>query len=532
MSAKNSACSVIILVVAVLLFWVIDSRAKTEEGIRIDLPENGNVKIDNPFGSVQVQIWQEKYVLVSAAVSQSQDSSPVVIDNRKELLSISAVHHPLERAAAIDLVVSLPASSHLELTTTSGAIKMRGLPAKATLRSTAGAVTVELPEVVNADVIARSNTGIVKTTLSTAVSSDGHLLQTRLGSATETLRINTESGAIDLSQQEVRPTASEAQLQPPRLADSASAPKAAGLPEDRSGDEEISEGDIIRVDSQLVTLNVSVIDRDTNRGLPGLSQTDFKMFEDGVEQRIVQFDASSAPFDLVLLLDISGSTKDKLELIRASALRFIEAARPSDRIAVIAFAGHPTLVSPLTLDRAGLRERVNGMQTAGGDTKLYDAEAFALDELQREGTKSRRTAIVLMSDGLDGSIPGVQGDGSQLAYNEVLSRVREFDGVVYTLWLNTEYEALNPLDTQPEAFDLGYDRMKEMADGGGGIFYEVDRLESLAGAYDHVIADLGTVYSLSYRPSNKARDGSWRAIKVNVERRHAVARGKRGYFAK
>ena len=91
--------------------------------------------------------------------------------------------------------------------------------------------------------------------------------------------------------------------------------------------------------------------------------------------------------------------------------------------------------------------------------------------------------------------------------------------MLYTLWLNTRYVPLNPKDTQPEAFDDGHDQMKEMADTGGGIFYEVERLEDLAGAYERVVADLGTVYSLAYRPSDKTRDGKWRAIRVNVNRR-------------
>jgi VWFA-related protein len=137
----------------------------------------------------------------------------------------------------------------------------------------------------------------------------------------------------------------------------------------------------------------------------------------------------------------------------------------------------------------------------------------------------------MMSDGLDGSISGVQGDGSRLPYGEMLSRVREFDGVLYTLWLNTEYEALNPLDTQPEAFDTGYERMKEMAEAGGGVFYKVERLQDLAGAYERVVADLGTVYSLAYRPTNKTRDGKWRAVRVTLNRPSAVARGKHGYYA-
>ena len=90
---------------------------------------------------------------------------------------------------------------------------------------------------------------------------------------------------------------------------------------------------------------------------------------------------------------------------------------------------------------------------------------------------------------------------------------------------------LSARDTQPEAFDEAYDRMREMAEAGGGLFYEVNRLEDLAGAYERVVTDLGTVYSLAYEPVNKTRDGKWRAIRIRVNRTNAVARGKRGYYA-
>ena len=138
-----------------------------------------------------------------------------------------------------------------------------------------------------------------------------------------------------------------------------------------------------------------------------------------------------------------------------------------------------------------------------------------------------------MSDGLDSTLPNVTGEGSAISYEELRARAREFDGVLYTIWTSTEYEAFSPEDIQPETFDLVHARMRELADAGGGVFFEVERLEDLAGAYERVIADLGTVYSLSYRPTNKARDGSWRAIRVTLPRRPgAVARGKRGYYAK
>jgi VWFA-related protein len=395
-----------------------------------------------------------------------------------------------------------------------------------------GNIRAELESPVDADIIAKSVNGIVRSELEATASGDGHLFQSRLGTGKLALRAITQRGEITLALLAGTGQQAQADQRPPELLGSSNSSKGAGTPANQSTSEEVGEGDVIRVDAQLTTLNLSVIDRGTNRGLAGLIQSDFKLFEDGVEQRILQFDSSAAPFDLVLLIDLSGSTRDVVKLIRAAARRFVDAARPSDRIAIISFAGQPTLVAPLTLDREVLRQRVNAIDTLPGDTKLYDAADFAVAEVLKGTKNSRRTAIVLMSDGLDGSIPGVHGQqGSKLSYKELIDRVREFDGVLYTLWLNTYYEALNPQDTQPEAFDTAYDRMKEMADAGGGFFYEVERLEDLAGAYERVVSDLGTVYSLAYRPSNKARDRKWRAIRVSVDRPDAVARGKHGYYA-
>jgi len=177
--------------------------------------------------------------------------------------------------------------------------------------------------------------------------------------------------------------------------------------------------------------------------------------------------------------------------------------------------------------------RINAIERPQGSTKLYDSLAFAMDEVFREAKDSRRNAIVVISDGMDSVLPNVTGEGSTLPYEELVRRVKEFDGVVYSIWVKTQsYVPLSILDIQQETWDLGHDDMKDLADVGGGAFYECTSLADLAGSYDRVVADLGTVYTLSYRPTNKVRDGSWRAIRVNVNRPNAVARGKRGYYAK
>ncbi|HXQ72234.1 MAG TPA: VWA domain-containing protein [Pyrinomonadaceae bacterium] len=452
-----------LILLAALLFpgsAVRTASAVQSDEIRIDVPADAQITVRNDFGNVSVEVWNNNYVAVSAAIEGSAkfSRSPIVIDNRGKLLTISVVRRPIDPAVAIHLKIKVPASANL------------------TGKSAEGEITVD---------------------------------RSRLSKPPEL------------------------PAKPPELVGPDNAKPPVGTPAGEPQNDEISEGDVIRVDSQLVTLNISVIDRGTNRGLMGLNQSDFKLFEDGQEQRIVQFDSAAAPFDMVLLIDLSGSTREVVKLIRAAALRFVEAARPADRIAVITFAGEAKIISELTADRELLRQRIETIDTARGDTKLYDATNFAMSEVLKQSKNSRRTAIVLMSDGLDGTIPGISGQqGSvKFSYPETLRNIQEFDGVLYTLWLNTEYEAMSPLDTQPEAFDMGHNRMKEMAEAGGGIFFPVERLTDLAGAYEQVVADLGTVYSLAYKPANSARDGRWRAIRIGVDRPNAVPRGKRGYYA-
>jgi len=510
-----------------------------DDDIRIEVPADGRVRVDNRYGDVRAEVWDKPYVSVSALVRSQTPAaltrSPILIDNKGKSLSISAVRIPVSANAAIDLTVRIPESTNLEVNTEKGKITLEGLSASALLKTLSGNIDTAVNEPVDVNLTARAPRGAISSTLSSRPASDEHLWQARLGTGTQrrTLDAQTDTGRISFSS---LPTVAAQNTEAPKVRQptliGTKEPATRGVPADPNQPSDLDEGDVIRVDSQLVTLNTSVVDRSTSRGVRGLAQTDFHLFEDGEEQNIVQFESSSAPFDMILLMDLSGSTKDVVKLIRAAALRFVDAARPADRIGVVTFAGETHVVSELTADREQLRQRINTIDTVRGDTKLYDAAAFAMNDFMKAAKKSRRTAIILMSDGLDGTIPGVNGqNGSQLPYQEMLRNIQEFDGVLYTLWLNTEYEALSPLDTQPEAFDAGHDRMKEMAEAGGGIFYEVEKLTDLAGSYEQVVADLGTVYSLAYRPSNKMRDGKWRAIKITINKANAVARGKRGYYA-
>ena len=531
-----------ILVLILLLFCPSHYLfAQTDtDGVRVDLPLGGEIAITNPRGSVRVEVWDEQHVSVAATVKGVKPKrSPVSIKRTEQLLTVSVSPREIGMLTRVDLLLRIPGRSRAGIVSETGHVTIHGLPAELVVESAYGDISAEFPASGDADIEAQSPTKGIVSTLSVSEAAGRNVFQARLGAGGKRVRLVSKRGRITLSSYgspdaAPPPQIAEARRKTPVLIGAEQGRTGAGTPsEPLTGPEEIDEGDIVRVDTELVTLNVSVIDRGTNRGLKGLVESDFKLFEDGAPQPITHFESASAPFNLVLLIDLSLSTQDKIALIREAALRFVASARPADRIGIVTFTHEPVIVSRLTSDRAALRERINAIEKPKGSTNVYDSVAFVMDEVFKDAGDSRRNAIVLMSDGLDSTMENVPGPGSTISHAELLARVREFDGVLYSMWLNveTEYSSLSPLDIQPETYDLAHDQMEQLAEAGGGIFYEVEKLEDLADAYERVVADLGTVYSLSYRPTNRLRDGKWRAIRVAVARPNAVARGKRGYYA-
>ncbi len=517
------------------------ARSQSDDGLHLELPANGNLRIENLRGGVIAQLWGEDYVSVSAIFDSGKQSRlPAVVQRTDSLLSVRVVRGPAG-APRINLELRIPARAHLAIITNEGSVEVRGLPAALLAQTTSGEISVELPDTTGANLVAESKTGTVSSSLSSAVVSPASRpqLQARLGNGSKGVRLYSQAGNITLAnataeslgvaatapssssspnerRETLEPKAVPTPKQKPELTGPPLRSSGAGTPAPVSNEpEEISEGDIIRVDTELVSVNVSVIDRGTNRALNDLAKEDFRLYEDNVPQQIAHFDSVSAPFNLVLLIDLSGSTTKVVELIKSAALHFVEAARPFDRIGVITFAGGQVVVSPLTTDHNTLRQRISAIEKPEGSTRLYDSLTFAMDEVFREAKDSRRNAVVVMSDGLDSVLPNVTGEGSKLSYDELVKRAKEFDGVIYSIWVDTQsYEPLSPQDIQQETFDLAHDRMRDLADHGGGVFYECEELKDLAGAYDRVVADLGTT------------------VRVNVNRANAVARGKRGYYAK
>lgn len=290
----------------------------------------------------------------------------------------------------------------------------------------------------------------------------------------------------------------------------------------------------IRVDTELVDLNVSVFSRGEKQGGVGeLGKQDFMVMENGSLEEISFFASASTPFDLVLLLDLSGSTVNKLGLIRKSAIRFVEAARPTDRIGVVTFTDGAAVVSPLTLDRRELVERIKKMEKPRGGTNFWDSLSFVLRKSFEPRDASRRQAVIVMSDGVDNGLPGVPGPGSMIEYEDLLEMVKTSETIVIPIYLDTEREMLREHKATAEAYTLARQQLLELANESGSLLYSARRVEDLKGVYEQVIHDLGRVYSIGYHPKNQRRDGAWRTVTVRlVNRPDLAARTRRGYYAR
>jgi VWFA-related protein len=291
--------------------------------------------------------------------------------------------------------------------------------------------------------------------------------------------------------------------------------------------------DTIRVDSDLVDLKVRVVS--LNPQLKGLSlqQKDFQIFEDGAQQEISFFASADAPFDLVLLLDLSGSAKDKFNLIRRSAKRFIDATRPFDRVAVVTFTDQIRVASDLSLDRGLLKDSIDAIEQPVGGTNFWDALYFVLDRMLSKDKISQRGAVVVMTDGVDNALPDVAGDGSRTTFDQLLDTVRHSDALVFPVYIDTEQEERKRHRTPSLAYAIARDQLEQLARACGTITYRADKLKDLDKVYERVIKDLGTVYSIGYKPTNDAKDGKWRSVTVKLsEQTDFTPRTKSGYFAR
>ncbi|HEV8427972.1 MAG TPA: VWA domain-containing protein [Pyrinomonadaceae bacterium] len=344
--------------------------------------------------------------------------------------------------------------------------------------------------------------------------------------------------------------------------------------------DEVDEGDVVRVDTQLVSVPAVVTDS-SGRPLSGLKPENFRIIEDGQPQAIANFGTTETPFEIALLLDTSGSTRDDVALIRAAANSFIEALRPGDRVGIVAFNQARTVADPiaavevlttLTGDREALRTAIDNLGASQG-TPYYDALERVADGVFREPPRDDvrgRRAVVALTDGVDSSsnsdfvqaktklsragiacyfiqvntedfvedrlMKDCQDDGQLSLSKRQIERYRQL------FFPKAKEESFNSfcqmgpferMSISRELYNLARREMNDLARGSGGRSFEAATLADARAAFARVAADIGTQYSLGYYPTNKARDGKFRSIKLEVKglKEKAQIRARDGYYA-
>ncbi len=312
----------------------------------------------------------------------------------------------------------------------------------------------------------------------------------------------------------------------------------------------------LKVDVDSVVLNVSVRDR-YGRSISHLQKDDFQIFEDGVRQEIDQFVSEEAPFNTLMLLDNSGSTREYLGLIKRAAIEFTRRTKANDQIAIASFNSLVDLVQDFTDYRPTLDRAVDRIESIGG-TALYDSLLICINRYMRD--VGVRSAIVVFTDGFDNQLEGPNSEGSRIPFEQLYRRIQEVEPIIYTILLNTgrlprvprasatsrppagvgwpfpapRDAAPDPTPDRPTGRDL-YETARQhlylIAEQTGGRMYMLTGTESLSATYAEIADDLSARYQLAYYPTNRSHDGKWRQIRIRINGRTDVAvRCRRGYY--
>ncbi|HXT63949.1 MAG TPA: VWA domain-containing protein [Pyrinomonadaceae bacterium] len=276
-----------------------------------------------------------------------------------------------------------------------------------------------------------------------------------------------------------------------------------------------------KVAPQLVKINASVTDGN-GRAIAGMRSGDFSVYEDGAERRIVDVTPATEPFNLILLLDVSGSVEERIDFIRKAARDFLRTASPQDRIAITSFRDDIQIISDFTTDRALLSKKLDDID-AGGATSLYDALAYSLVNTLQP-LRGERTAIVIISDGDDNK--------SFVPFPSILEATIESGALIYPLYVPSglipessvprPMVTVDPMRTKYLTITTrAAEEGQKLADFSGGVFYSIKRLEDLQKAYDDVVAQLRTAYTITYSSESGA---THRRLRVRTSREGAYVR--------
>lgn len=317
------------------------------------------------------------------------------------------------------------------------------------------------------------------------------------------------------------------------------------------------ENEIIKVQTNLVTMPVSILDRE-GRFISGLQQKDFKIFENGIEQKVDYFQSVEQPFTVILMIDVSPSTAYQINEIHDAAISFVNQLRANDKVMVIAFDDTVRVLSQPTNNRNQLRNAIYQAQFGDG-TSLYEAVDYVINqELRRiEGRK----AVVLFTDGVDTT-------SRRANYQSTVADVEEADALFYPIRYNTQRDGFGGsggggypqrrgggrrrgsledilgtilgggtvqmgrggAGSSTGEYETAQRYLEALAQNSGGRNFDADVLSNLEASFAGIAEELRRQYSLGYYPENPGRIGERKQIKVRVLRPNVVVRAKNSYI--
>ena len=316
-----------------------------------------------------------------------------------------------------------------------------------------------------------------------------------------------------------------------------------------SGPEEVDAGDVIRVNTTLVTIPVSVMDRD-GRYIPNLQKEDFRIWEDNVEQDVAFFASVDKPFSVVLMLDTSPSTQFRLEEIQDAAISFVNQLRSDDKVMVVSFNADVRILCEFTTDRSKLQKAIYRAKTDSG-TSLYDAVDMVINK-QLSRTSGRK-AIVLFTDGVDTT-------SDNASFESTVMDAQELDALIYPVQYNTAFDmgqvvqiptpvdvfgqilggifgggggkggGKRPRGTSRGEYEVGHRYLLELANSTGGREYRADSLQNMSYAFANVAEELRRQYSIGYYPKRPPEPGQRRMIRVRAKQPNLAVRSRDSYI--
>ena len=296
------------------------------------------------------------------------------------------------------------------------------------------------------------------------------------------------------------------------------------------------DGEILKVKTSLVTIPVSVFDRN-GLYIPNLRRTDFKIFDNGTEQEIAYFGTSDKPFTVILLIDTSPSTAYKIEVIQRAATAFIDQLEAQDSVMVIEFDQNVHVLTELTKNRQAIYKAIQQADFGNG-TSLYDAVDFSLRKRlsQIEGRK----AIVLFTDGVDTT-------SRKARYETTVNDAEEADALIFPIYYNTFFDLNGGIggtfpnggiifgggnQQRPSSSDYARGRkyLEDLADATGGRVFRPEATPGgLTAAFEGIAEELRRQYNIGFYPSEEGVTGQRRPIKVRVNRPQLILRARDSY---